>query len=160
MNAGELLVAQTVKNFPQCGRPVFSPWVGKISWRREWLFTPVFLPGEFHGQRSLVGYGAWDHKESDNWMTNTFIGDECWRAHGRGRALFKPTGENCFGGSQRVCLTRKVKRASSFCDLWCPHTCSPHPPTKRKWNGDVERGRLDLSIRILERATVAIYIFD
>ena len=36
----------------------------------------------------------------------------------------------------------------------------PPPPTKRKWNGDVERGRLDLSIRILERATVAIYIFD
>ena len=65
MNAGELLVAQTVKNFPQYGRPVFSPWVGKISWRREWLFTPVFLPGDFHGQRSLVGYGAWDHKESD-----------------------------------------------------------------------------------------------
>ena len=31
------------------------PWVGKIPWRREWLPTPVFLPGEFHGQRSLMG---------------------------------------------------------------------------------------------------------
>jgi len=29
---------------------------GKIPWRREWLPTPVFLPGEFHGQRSLAGY--------------------------------------------------------------------------------------------------------
>ena len=32
---------------------------------REWLPTLVFLPGEFHGQKSLAGYGPWDHKESD-----------------------------------------------------------------------------------------------
>ena len=49
----------------QCRRPVFSPWVGKIPWRREWLPTPVFLPGEFHGQRSLVGYSPWGCKELD-----------------------------------------------------------------------------------------------
>ena len=36
-------------------RPGFNPWVGKIPWRREWLTTPVFLLGEFHGQRSLAG---------------------------------------------------------------------------------------------------------
>ena len=35
------------------------PWVGKMPWRREWLPTPVFLPGEFHGWRSLVGYSPW-----------------------------------------------------------------------------------------------------
>ena len=40
----------------QCRRPGFSPWVGKIPWRREWLPAPVSLPGKFHGQRSLVGY--------------------------------------------------------------------------------------------------------
>jgi len=40
---------------PQCGRFRFDPWVGKIPWRREWQPTPVFLPGEFHGQRSLSG---------------------------------------------------------------------------------------------------------
>ena len=34
-------------------------------WRREWLPTPIFLPGELHGQRSLVGYSLWGHKESD-----------------------------------------------------------------------------------------------
>ena len=34
----------------------FSPWVGKIPWRRAWQPTPVFLPGESHGQRSLVVY--------------------------------------------------------------------------------------------------------
>ena len=43
----------------------FNPWVRKIPWRREWLPTPVFLPGEFHGQRTLVGYSPWGQKESD-----------------------------------------------------------------------------------------------
>ena len=38
---------------------------GKILWKREWQPTPIFLPGEFHGQRSLTGYTPWDHKESD-----------------------------------------------------------------------------------------------
>ena len=40
-----------VKNLPVMG---FNPWLEKIPWRREWLPTPVFLPGEFHGQRSLA----------------------------------------------------------------------------------------------------------
>ena len=37
----------------------------KIPWRGKWLPTPVFLPGESHGQRSLEGYRPWDCKESD-----------------------------------------------------------------------------------------------
>ena len=41
----------------------FNPWVRMIPWRSEWQPIPVFLPGEFHGQRSLVGYSPWDHKE-------------------------------------------------------------------------------------------------
>ena len=49
----------------QCRRLGFDPWVGKIPWRREWQPTPVLLPGESHGQRSLVGYSPWGHKESD-----------------------------------------------------------------------------------------------
>ena len=59
------LVTQTVKNLPAMGKPRFDPWVGKIPWRREWLPTPVLLPGEFHGQRSLVGYSPWSCKESN-----------------------------------------------------------------------------------------------
>ena len=43
----------------------FHPWVGKIPWRRKWQLTPVFLPGESHGQRSLAGYSPWGLKESD-----------------------------------------------------------------------------------------------
>ena len=46
-----------VKIHLQCGRAEFNPWVGKIPWRRAWQLTAVFLPGESHGQRSLVGYG-------------------------------------------------------------------------------------------------------
>ena len=43
----------------------FDPWVGKILWKRAWQPTPVFLPGEFHGQRSLAGCSPWGCKESD-----------------------------------------------------------------------------------------------
>ena len=43
----------------------FDPWIGKVPWRRKWQPTPVFFPGEFHGQRSLTGYRPWGHKESD-----------------------------------------------------------------------------------------------
>ena len=43
----------------------FDPWVGKIPWRRKRQPPPVFLPGKFHGQRSLVGYSPWSHKELD-----------------------------------------------------------------------------------------------
>ena len=41
------------------------PGLGKIPCRRKWQPTPVFLPGKFHGQRSLVGYSPWGNKESD-----------------------------------------------------------------------------------------------
>ena len=44
-------VAQTIKNL-QCRRPEFDLWVGKIPWKMEWLPTPAFFPGEFHGQKS------------------------------------------------------------------------------------------------------------
>ena len=42
-----------------------DPWVREIPWRAEGLPTPVLLPGEFHGQRSLAGYSPRGHKESD-----------------------------------------------------------------------------------------------
>ena len=49
----------------QCRRLRFDSWVKKIPWRRAWQPTAVFLPGEFHGQRSLAGYSHWSCKESD-----------------------------------------------------------------------------------------------
>ena len=64
------LVAQ-IRICLQCRRPGFNPWVRKIYLRREWHPTPVFLPGQFHGQRSLGGYSPWGHKELDmtEWLT-------------------------------------------------------------------------------------------
>ena len=50
------LMAWMVKNLPA---------VQEIPWRRKWQPIAVFLPGEFHGQRSLVGYSPWERKESD-----------------------------------------------------------------------------------------------
>ena len=54
----------------QCQKPGFDPWVGKIPWRREMLPTPVFLPGEFHGQRSLA--------DATGGLTSTIT----WHIHG------------------------------------------------------------------------------
>ena len=52
-----LVIKNPLANAGRCKRCGFDPWVGKIPWRRAWQPTPVFLPGESHGQRSLLGYG-------------------------------------------------------------------------------------------------------
>ena len=58
---GASLVAQLVKKIrPQCGRPGFDPWVGKIPWRRERLLSPVLWPREIQEL-----YSPWGCKESD-----------------------------------------------------------------------------------------------
>ena len=48
-----------------CTRLGFDSWVRKTPWRRKWQPTPVLLPGECHGQRSLEGYSPWGHEGSD-----------------------------------------------------------------------------------------------
>ena len=53
-----------------CGRPGFSPWVGKISWRGKWPLIPVFWPGKSHGWRSLVGYSPWGCRVGHDWATS------------------------------------------------------------------------------------------
>ena len=62
------LVAQMVKNLPaNAGDLVSIPGSGTFDpWRRERLHTPIFLPGEFHGQRSLVGYSLWGRRVGHN----------------------------------------------------------------------------------------------
>ena len=47
----------------QCRRLRFNPWFGRIPWNRKWQLTPVFLLKNFHGQRILVDYSPWGHKE-------------------------------------------------------------------------------------------------
>ena len=67
-----------IKNKCQCWRPKrhwFDCWVRNIPWRRKWQPTPVFLPGESHRWRSLLGYSPWGRKESDTTeqLTHMFL---------------------------------------------------------------------------------------
>ena len=65
-----------VKNLPAIEETVGSICVGMNPWKRGWLPTLVFLPGELHWQTCLVGYSSWDHKiVRYDWATNTF-----WKA--------------------------------------------------------------------------------
>ena len=50
------------------GDAEFDPWIRKILWRRKWQPTPVYLPREFHGQRSLVGCSPCGHKRLEAWL--------------------------------------------------------------------------------------------
>ena len=59
------MVKNPPANTDRCKRYGFDSWIGKISRRGAQQPTPVFFPGESHGQRSLVGYGPCSHKELD-----------------------------------------------------------------------------------------------
>ena len=71
-------MAFVVKNLPANARDTGDmgsiSWVGKVLWRRTSQPTPVFLPGESYGQRSLVGYSPWGLKESDTTEQLTMTG--------------------------------------------------------------------------------------
>ena len=54
-----------VKNMPAMQETQVKSLDWEDPWRREWQPTPVFLPGESHGQRSLAGYSPWGRRESD-----------------------------------------------------------------------------------------------
>ena len=60
-----LLVKIPTANAEDIKRRGFDPWVGKIPWRRAWKPTPVFLPGESPGQKSLKGYSPRGSEELD-----------------------------------------------------------------------------------------------
>ena len=81
------LVAQVVKRLPTMRKTWFNPWVRKISWRRKWRPTPVFLPEKSHGQRSLVGYSPKGYRESDtcilgiNPLSNVWFGNIYQQSH-------------------------------------------------------------------------------
>ena len=63
-NKNQLESTRPKMGFPgrRCKSHRFHPWLGKIPWRRAWQSIPVFLPGESHGQRSLVGYSPESHR--------------------------------------------------------------------------------------------------
>ena len=89
-----------------------------MPWRKKWQPTPVFLPGESHGQRSLGGYSPWPHKESDTteWLSLSFTddSDHLWRPR-EVRRLAPP-----HPGNEGLVLTSSL----SALDSWPP---SPPP---------------------------------
>ena len=76
----------------------------QVPWRRAWQPTPVFLPGEFHGQRSMAGYSPWGHKELDTTEQLTL-------SHFRGRF-----------GIELGCSVLIAQLCLTVCD---PMDCSP-----------------------------------
>ena len=83
-------MAQTVKNLPA----MQETWDGKMPWRRAWQPTPVFLPGESHGQRSLMGYSPRGGKELDTaeWLTLAIHLCFFWPHHSACRILVPQPG--------------------------------------------------------------------
>ena len=72
------------------GSPCSATWsFYYLLWRRKWQPTPVVLPGKSHGQRNLVGYSPWGHKESDTteWLHFLFCYKPTWRPWEQGRLL-------------------------------------------------------------------------
>ena len=78
-------------------------WVGHIPWKREWQPIPAFLPGKSHGQRSLVGYSPWGHKELDTteWLTLHFTSPSS--------KLNQDLMFNCF---TNYCIEKEVSRVN------------------------------------------------
>ena len=107
------LVAQRAKNLSACKRPGFDSWVRKIPWRREWLSTPVFLHGEFHGQRS--------RKESDatEWLTHSLSLSQSYVVIWLNSNQRKPEGSTV--ATSRL-GSLKVPWSSMF--SFCPLPCS------------------------------------
>ena len=81
----------------------FDPWVGKISWRRKWRPTLVFLPGKSHGWRSLMGYSSWGHRESGTEGLNT-----------HSRIPSPPHRHLPLGGTLVVTLDHRMKHGKSY----------------------------------------------
>ena len=64
-----------VENPPFSAGCLVDGWVGKILWRRKWQPTPVFLPGESHGQRSLAGYSPLHGVQQESGTTELLEND-------------------------------------------------------------------------------------
>ena len=87
----------------------------KIPWRREWLPTPVFLPEELYGQRSLASYSPWSCKELDTTEQLTNIWLRMFQAHSKVR-----------GCSLEIHLVSGLRVSRSvISDSWEPHGLQP-----------------------------------
>ena len=101
-------------------RPGFGPWVRKILWKREWLPTPVFWPGEVHGQKSLAGYSSCGRKQADTTDTFTFHSPEYSHKY------ILPWGRGCGFVQVPLCHTPDTKVGRENSEL--KSVCKSHLP--------------------------------
>ena len=97
-----------------------DPWVGKILWKREWLPTPVFWPGEVHGQKSLAGYSSCGRKQADTTDTFTFHSPEYSHKY------ILPWGRGCGFVQVPLCHTPDTKVGRENSEL--KSVCKSHLP--------------------------------
>ena len=122
-----------IKNpLANAGNAGFDPWVGKIPWRRAWQPTPVFLPEESHGQRSLAGYSPWGCRVGFSWATEHAHTQSLYNWGGGGGFLLRKTRQNY---PYRICNTTWEEHHSVP-----PWSSQLHSTQEvwRKWSG-VER---------------------
>ena len=109
-----------------------DPWIRKIPWRREGQSTPVFLPGDSYGQRSLVGYSPWGCKES-NMPEVTACTQHIWKLTGPypGASLAFCDGPRSVYGvriSLNKCSFTSLWLALEFFSIWSQEpTLDSHP---------------------------------
>ena len=127
-----------VKNLP--AMQGFYPGARKPPWRRKWQPTPVFLPGESHGQRSLVGYSLWGSKwVGYDWATKQqqqvkTQKDDCALSHGY-RSFASLTIHICPLHSQHLTFVWFLVSSCSYChplaDRLTFRSCRPkHLPSR------------------------------
>jgi len=100
-----------------CKRRCFDPWMGNILWRRAWQPTPVFLPGESHGQRSLEGYSPQGRNESDMTEVTEYNGTRCHDLSFFGCWVLSQLFHSPLSPSSRGCLVPLRFLPSEWCHL-------------------------------------------
>ena len=105
----------------RCG---FDPWVRKTSWRRARQPSPVFLPGESHGQRSLAGYSPWGRKESDTTEVTEHL-DTQEHQCAQGMNAVWPQGTNKM--NERKEMVIRINREGLSNDIGSIFKCIPVP---------------------------------
>ena len=102
---------------------MFDPWLGKISWRRKRAPHSIILAWGTHGQRSLVGYSPWDHKESDltQWLKQQVIDLASYSTRRDIRVTFRWEKQHVLIGRKRFgTIFRKYLSPKNTCKChWC-----------------------------------------
>ena len=98
----------------------FNPWVRKILWRRAWQPTPVFLPGEFHGQRGPVGYSPWGRKGSNTIERLTHTENRAQHSSTSSTFEFRENANSSYFDF----LLEQDRLPPGKCGLFCHENCS------------------------------------